>query len=410
MAKANQLTAVKVAKLREPGRYADGGGLYLQISQWRTKAWLFRFERGGRERQMGLGPADLLSLAAARERAKAARLLLLDGLDPIEHRKAARSVARVAEAKHVTFEHCAEAFIRSHAPGWRNLKHDAQWRSTLKTYAYPIIGQLPVADIDTPLILKVLQPIWHEKTETANRLRGRLEQILDWARVSHYRSGDNPAKWRGNLKHLLADKARIAPTKHRAALQFKALPAFARALRESDDLSARALEFLILTAARTGEVCLARPAEIDRSERLWIVPGSRTKSGREHRVPLSDRALEILETIGAFDAGRSYVFPGRLRGALSNMAMLKMLKSSHPTLTVHGFRSTFKDWAAETTMHENIVTEMALAHVVGDETEAAYRRGDLFEKRRALMDDWAEFCSGWPEGRVVSLRPRRAGV
>lgn len=411
MAKTNQLTALKVAKLREPGRYADGGGLYLQISQWKTKAWLFRFERAGRERQMGLGPADLLSLADARERAKAARLLLLDGHDPIEHRNAARSALRIAAAKHVTFEDCAEAFIRSHAPSWRNPKHAAQWRSTLKSYAYPAIGKLPVASIDTQLVLKVLRPIWLDKTETANRLRGRLEQILDWARVSEYRSGENPARWKGHLDHLLARKSKIAPTKHREALPYKDIPDFSKQLRASADLSARALEFLILTAARTGEVRLARPSEIDRDKNLWVVPAERTKSAREHRVPLSARAMEILRSIGAFDDGREYVFPGRVRGALSDMAMLKMLKATHPTLTVHGFRSTFKDWAAETTMHENIVTEMALGHVVGDEVEAAYRRGDLFQKRRALMDDWAEYCERAPDGNVVpmSRQMRRAG-
>ena len=408
MTKSNLLSTIKVAKLQEPGRYGDGGGLYLQISQWRTKAWLFRFERDGRERQMGLGPVDLLSLAAARERAKAARLLLLDGLDPIEHRNAARLAAHLEAANQVTFEECAETFIRSHAPGWTNPKHDAQWRSTLKNYAYPILGPLPVGKVDTTFILKVLEPIWMTKTETANRVRGRIEQVLDWARVRGYRAGDNPARWKGHLDHLLAAKSKISPTKHRAALPFKELPAFCSTLQTSEDVSAKALEFVILTAARTGEVRLMRPDELERDERLWIIPAARTKSKREHRVPLSDRAMNILVTIGAFESGRQYVFPGRLRGPLSDMTMLKLLQSSHPDLTVHGFRSTFKDWAAETTMHENIVTEMALGHVVGDEVEAAYRRGDLFQKRRALMDDWANYCGG-PQvrGVVVSLHGSR---
>lgn len=411
MAKSNLLSAVKVAKLKEPGRYADGGGLYLQVSKWQTKAWLFRFERDGRERQMGLGPADDVSLADARQRAKASRLLLLDGHDPIEHRKAARTARRVADAKHMTFTACAEAYIRSHSPGWRNPKHDAQWRSSLKNYAYPIIGRLPVAEIDTPLVLQVLRPIWNDKTETANRLRGRIEQILDWSRVSEFRTGDNPARWKGHLDHLLARKSKIAPTKHREALPFKETPKFTKQLRASADLSARALEFLILTAARTGEVRLSRPAEFDRAAKLWIVPASRTKSGREHRVPLTARAIEILDGVGAFNPDCEYVFPGRIRGAMSDMAMLKMLQASHPTVTVHGFRSTFKDWAAETTTHENIVTEMALAHVIGDETEAAYRRGDLFKKRRSLMDDWAAFCASERQnGVVVKLRNRRATI
>lgn len=409
MPKSNLLSAVKVAKLKEPGRYADGGGLYLQVSKWQTKAWLFRFERDGRERQMGLGSADIVGLADARARAKASRLLLLDGHDPIDFRKSARTARRLADAKRMTFTACAEAFIQSHSPGWRNPKHDAQWRSTLKNYAYPIIGKLPVADVDTPLVLKILRPIWNDKTETANRLRGRIEQILDWARVSEFRSGENPARWKGHLDHLLARKSKIAPTKHRKALPFKEIPEFMKELRASADQSARALEFLILTASRTGETRLAQPAEIDRAAKLWVIPASRTKSGREHRIPLTARAIEVLDSIGAFATDREYVFPGRLGGAMSDMAMLKMLQAWHPTLTVHGFRSTFKDWAAETTRHENIVTEMALAHVIEDETEAAYRRGDLFKKRRALMDDWAGYCAAKAAAKnVIKLQPRGA--
>jgi integrase len=408
LAKSNLLTAVKVARMREPGRYSDGGGLYLQVSKWRTKAWLFRFERDGRERLMGLGPVDIVSLADARERAKEARRLLLDGEDPIEHRKATRVARRIESAKDMTFEHCADAYIKAHAAGWRNEKHGDQWRATLATYAFPVIGKLPVAAVDTPLVLKVLRPIWDSKTETANRLRGRIEKVLDYARVSGYRAGENPARWKGHLDHMLARKSKVAPVRHRAALPYADIGSFMGELHKRDSVSARALEFLILCAARTGEVIGARRREFDMPGKLWTVPSSRTKSGREHRVPLCERAIEIVEKIGLPDGDDEFLFRGGNGKPLSNMAMLELLRGMRPGLTVHGFRSTFKDWAAETTAHENIVTEMALAHAVGDEVEAAYRRGDLFQKRRALIDDWAAYCGGERGGgKVVKLRRGR---
>jgi integrase len=406
MAKSNLLTAVQVTKLREPGRYADGGGLYLQISKWKTKAWLFRYERGGRERQMGLGPLDIVSLADARERAREARRQLLEGLDPIDARNRAREARELEAARRITFGECAGSFITAHAPGWRNEKHAAQWRATIKTYAEPVIGDLAVAAVDTTLILKVLEPIWTTKTETANRVRGRIEQILDWAKVRGYRAGENPARWKGHLDHLLARKSKVAKVKHRPALPYADMPAFAAELRKHSGVSARALEFLILTVARTNEVIGARPGEFDLKQRIWVVPPERTKSEREHRVPLCDRAVAILEEIGGLpEAG--FVFRGPRGAALSNMAMLELLRGMRPGLTVHGFRSTFKDWAAETTRHENIVTEMALAHKIDDEVEAAYRRGDLFEKRRALIRDWETYCAGESGGKVVPLRRTR---
>jgi integrase len=404
MPKSNSLSTLKIKKLKEPGRYADGGGLYLQISRWNTCSWIFRFERGGRERQMGLGPIDLVSLKDARERAWAARRLLLDGQDPIEARKEQHGALRLAAVKGITFEQCARSFIEAHAPSWRNEKHQSQWHSTLATYAYPIIGKLAVGAIDTALILKILEPIWVAKTETANRLRGRIEQILDWAKVRDYRQGENPARWRGHLDKLLARRSKVAPRKHRAALPYAEVGTFMAELTERPGRAARALEFLILTAARTGEVLKARRREIDLSAKIWTVPANRTKSGREHRVPLSARALMVLNGRPLPDDPDALIFPGRQPGRpLSNMAMLKMMGEMRPGLTVHGFRSTFKDWAAETTRHENIVTEMALAHRIDDDVEAAYRRGDLFQKRRALMEDWAHYCQRGPAAEVIAF-------
>jgi integrase len=405
MRNSNRLTALQVTRLNMPGRYADGGGLYLQISQWRTKSWLLRFERNGRERQMGLGPIAIVSLADARERAKAARRLILDGHDPIEERKQSQLAGRIAAAKQATFEQCAEAFIKAHAPSWRNEKHRAQWHSTLENYVYPVFGKLPVSEIDTGLVLKVLEPIWNDKYETASRLRGRIKVILDWAKVSGYRGGDNPATWSGHLDHLLARRSRLAP-RHHPALPYLELPAFMAELREHEGISPRALEFLILTAARTGEVIGAQVREIDIEAKLWVVPPERTKSGREHRVPLCERALEILHSLPLPNRADAFVFAGGQAGRpLSSMALLEVMRGMRPGYVPHGFRSTFKTWASEETSHENIVTEMALAHAVGDDVEAAYRRGDLLQRRRALMDDWAAYCDS--DQRLNNVLPLR---
>ena len=361
---------------------------------------------------MGLGSIHTVSLAEARERARQARLLVLDGRDPIDVRIAERAAWRLEAAKAMTFEQCGEAYIKAHSPSWKNDKHRAQWDATLKAIAYPVFGKLPVAAVDTGLVLKAIEPIWSEKTDTANRTRGRIETVLDWARARGYRAGDNPARWRGHLDQLLPRKSRLAPVKHRPAMPFKEIPAFMAELRKRDDISTRALEFLILTAARTGEIIGAQRREIDIEEKLWTVPRSRTKSGRQHRVPLSPRAIELLESLPLPEDPNAFVFPGRQPGKpLSNMAMLKLIRDmGRVNIVVHGFRSTFKDWAAESTAHENIVTEMALAHVVGDDVEAAYRRGYLMQKRRALMDDWANFCdpSGAAKGNIITLRHVRS--
>lgn len=412
MRDSNSLSVVRIARLKKPGRYCDGGGLYLRVSEGQTKSWLFRFERNGRERQMGLGPFHTVSLAEARQRARNARLLVLDGKDPIEVRKAQRTAWQLEATKAMTFEHCGQAYIKAHSPSWRNDKHRDQWAATLKSFAYPIFGKLPVEMVDTTLVLKAIEPIWVEKTDTANRTRGRIETVLDWARARGYRAGDNPARWRGHLDQLLPRKSRLAPTKHRPAMPFKEIPSFMVELCKQDKASARALELLILTAARTNEILGAQRREFDIEECLWTVPRSRTKSGREHRVPLSQRAVGILKVLPLPDDPNAYVFLGRGVGRpLSNVVMLKLLREmGHKDIVVHGFRSSFRDWIAETTSHENIVAEMALAHVVGDGVEASYRRGDLMQKRRALMDDWAGYCStpSSDKGKVITLQRARA--
>ena len=406
---SNRLTAVKIAKVTRPGRYGDGGGLLLQVSRWRTKAWLFRFERDGRERQMGLGPASTLSLAEARERARECRKILLDGRDPIEVRNAERMQRRTETARAVTFKACAERYIAAHEASWGNQKHREQWKSTLARYAYPIIGDLSVSAIDTALVVKVIEALWATKPETAARLRGRVESVLNWATVRGFRAGDNPARWRGHLDKLLPARGKVKPVKHQAALPYAEMPTFMADLRSRDGISARALELTILTAGRTGEVIGARWSEFDVEAKVWTIPAERMKGGREHRVPLNDRAVAILTALPREGDGDGFVFIGaRADRPLSNMAMLELMRGLRPGYVPHGFRSTFRDWAAETTNYQNHIVEMALAHVVGDKVEAAYRRGDLFEKRRRLMGDWARYCSrqASPDAEVVLFEPR----
>jgi integrase len=391
---SNRLTALKVAKITQPGRYGDGGGLVLQVSKWRTKAWIFRFQRDGRERQMGLGAVHTLSLAEARERARDCRKILLHGLDPIEARQAERMQRRIETARGVTFKECAERYIAVHEAAWRNEKHRQQWRSTLSRYAYPVLENLSVSAIDVTNIIKVLEPIWMMKPETAARVRGRIEGVLDWATVRGFRAGDNPARWRGDLDKLLPARTKIRQVKHHPALPHTDLPAFMAGLRDRKTVSARALEFTILTAARTSEVIHAKWSEFDLSTAVWTVPAKRMKGGREHRVPLSDRAIAILKALPRDEDGSGFAFVGARAGKpLSNMAMLEVMRGMQPGYVPHGCRSTFRDWAAETTNYPNHVVEMALAHTIGDKVEAAYRRGDLFEKRRRLMNTWAAFCA-----------------
>jgi integrase len=394
----NRLNALRVEKQRKPGLYPDGNGIYLQVTLGADgssrKSWLFRFRmHGRRERKMGLGAFPAVSLQEARDKASSARKLCNDGIDPVEQRKAERAKARVADARSMTFNQCAKAYITAHRPGWRNVKHAAQWTSTLETYASPIFGTLPAHAIDTTLVLKVLEPIWSTKPETANRVRGRIEAVLNWAKARGYRNGENPAHWRGHLDHLLPARAKVRRVQHHAALDYHEIGTFMAALRERKTLAARALEFAILTAGRTSEVTHARWDEIDVGAKLWTVPAGRMKAGREHRVPLSDAALRVLERMRQVRQN-DHIFPGERRAALSSMAMLKTLERiNRPELTVHGFRSSFRTWAAECTPHPREIAETALAHVVGDATEQAYQRGDMFEKRRKLMDAWAAYCS-----------------
>lgn len=395
MRAANRLSAVKIARLTEPGRYADGGNLWLQITKTKTKSWLFRYMRDGRERAMGLGPVDIVPLADARERARQARRLLLDGRDPIDQRHGERSSARLEAAKAITFRDAAERYVDAHEASWRNEKHRAQWRSTLEMYAYPVVGGLPVSAMDTALVLKVIEPIWKTKAETASRVRGRIETILSWATVRGYRTGDNPARWRGHLDQILPKRSKIAPVKHHAAMRYRDVPAFLTKLRQHGEaISAAALEFTVLTAARTNETIGARWEEIDLEEGLWTIPKTRIKTQRAHRVALPQRCLDLLKGLPRVADGQGYLFPGARAGrALSNMAMAMLLRDVVGTdVTVHGFRSSFKDWATEQTHHPRDIVEAALAHVVGDKVEAAYRRGDALEKRRALMADWADYC------------------
>ena len=403
-----RLTALKVERLTEtPGMHADGGGLYLQVTD-NGASWIYRYMLGGRSREMGLGPLALYGLADARAKALDARRLRHEGIDPIEAKKAARLRLRLDAAKAMTFKQCAEAFIKAHRAGWHNGKHAAQWEATLKTYAEPVIGNLPVQAVDTALVLKVLEPIWTTKPETASRVRGRIESILDWAKAREYRAGENPARWRGHLDKLLPAPSKVRKVRHHAALPYSELPNFLIELRSQPGIAARALEFTSLTAARTNETIGATPHEINGSEKLWTVPAGRMKAKREHRVPLSGRVLAILaERESARGAEDKFIFPGGKAGkSLSNMAMTEVLRRmSRSDITVHGFRSTFRDWAAERTNFPNEMVEMALAHAVSDKVEAAYRRGDMFEKRRRLMDAWTEFCSRRaPAGTMVSLR------
>jgi integrase len=390
------------------GMHADGGGLYLHVNAKAAKSWIFRYMRDGRAHEMGLGSIYTVGLKAARERAAEHRRELLDGIDPLEVREQQRHQARLDAARATTFRQVAERYIRAHRDGWNSPKSLAAWEGTLASDVYPMLADLPVQRIDTGLITRVLEPIWTTKPETASRVRGRIEAILDYATVHKWREGDNPARWRGHLDKVLPKKAKVRRVEHHPALPFAEVPAFMERLRQENGTAAGSLEFAILTAARTGEVIGARWGEIDRITKLWTIPANRMKGGREHRVPLSAAAFAILDAL-AEDRRGDFIFPGAVTGKpLSNMAMLVLIRRmKRDDLTVHGFRSTFRDWAAERTNFQNEVIEMALAHAVGDKIEAAYRRGDLFEKRRRLMEAWAGYCtSSPPVGAVVPIRGR----
>jgi integrase len=402
-----KLNALRVDRIKQPGYYGDGGGLWLQVTTGADgtprKSWVYRFMLTGRSREMGLGPLSLFGLHDARAKALDARRLCYEGIDPIEARRTARSKAKLEAAKAITFKECAEAYVRAHRAGWRNHKHAAQWDSTLATYAYPVIGALAAQAIDTSLVIRILEPIWNEKPETASRLRGRIEAVLDWAKVRGYREGDNPARWRGHLDKLLPARSKVRRVQHHAALPYSDLPACLELLRAREGVAARALEFTILTAARTAETIGATWNEIDFQKKVWSLPAHRMKAGREHLVPLGPRAIQILEEArsnGKETDPSRYTFVSDRQGKrLSNMALLMLLRRmGFGEFTAHGFRSTFRDWAAERTNYPNEVAEMALAHTISDKVEAAYRRGTLFERRVRLMNDWANFCTDGTRG------------
>jgi integrase len=370
----------------------------------------------GKSAEIGLGPAagpDAITLANARIEATKLRLQVKSGIDPLaERRRDAANVLADAQASVVagiTLKAVAEAHIAANEDAWRNSKHRQQWTNTLSTYVYPLIGDLPVAQVDTAHVLSVLEPIWKAKPETASRVRGRLETILDAAKVRGYRQGENPARWRGHLDNVLPRVSKVKDARnlslgrsgHHAAMPYADVPAFLIQLRQREAVAALALEFAILTAARSGEVLGATWAEVDLPSKIWIVPAVRMKAHREHRVPLAPRAIEILETVS--DLGGEYLFTGSTGDRLSNMALAMLLRRMGIKVTAHGFRSSFRDWAAECTAFPFEVAEMALAHTISNKVEAAYRRGDLFEKRRRLMVDWAAFCeTGAATGNNVS--------
>jgi integrase len=404
-------------KYRAPGMHPDGGGLYLRVTPEGTRSWIFRFVLRGREHHMGLGPVHDVGLADARAEATACRRQLREGIDPIEARRAKRLERALEEARNVTFEACAEEYIEANKVSWKNAKHRDQWPSTLKRYAYPTIGKLPVRQIDTPMIMKILKQkvrsksgekstLWSAKTETASRVRGRIETVLDHATTNHYREGPNPARWNGHLEMSLPAKSKIHEEKHHAALPYERASEFLLRLRERQGVAAQALELLFFTACRTTEVIEAPWSEFALDKKLWIIPKTRTKQKREHRVPLTPQALAIIEARKAVRSQDDvYVFPGLKPGKpLSNMAMLTLLQrdSEYADLTVHGLRSSFRDWVAEITNFQETIAEVALGHRVGDDTVRAYQRGDLLMKRRRMMEAWGRYCESTPaSGNVV---------
>lgn len=385
-------SASKLAKV--PGMHAVGDppGLYLCVAGG-GRSWILRYSLNDRRRDLGLGSYTDLTLAEARDKAREKRKLVSQGIDPIEAKREQRDARTVAQSKRMTFSQCVDGYLEAHGDGWKNPKHRQQWFNTLETYAYPLIGSMNVANVDTPLVLKILEPIWKTKTETATRLRGRLENVLDWAKVREYRSGDNPARWKGHLDQLLAKPSKVSSVQHHAALPYAEMGAFMALVRKQKGIAAAALEFTILTACRSGEVRGATWGEFDLQARTWSIPSGRMKAAKEHRVPLSDAAVAIITKMQGCQHG-NFVFPGTKENApISDMSMTAVLRRmGRGDLTVHGFRSTFRDWCSESTAYPREVAEMALAHTIPDKVEAAYRRGDLFNKRTRLMNEWTAYC------------------
>jgi len=395
----------------KPGLFGDGNGLWLQVNVAKNgkrfnRSWIFRYTTNGRTTEMGLGSLDVVGLKEAREQAREYCALRLRGVDPLQHRNAQRAAVAAADMKSTTFEAAAHAYIAAHRNEWRSQKHAQEWPRSLIKHVFPTLGPSPVSMIDTALVVKALEKVWQSAPETAARLRGRIEAILDWSTVAGYRSGDNPARWSGHLEYLLATprKRRI---EHLPAMPWQHVPAFMEKLRGVNTVAARALEFAILTATRTGEVHGAMWGEVDPDNALWNIPAARTKSGRPHRVPLAPRALHILKGLRVAEC--EHLFPGT-KGALGKDALHRLLKAlGHNDITVHGFRSSFRDWAGESTNFPREVCEAALAHATGDRVEQAYRRGDALEKRRRLMEAWSNYCSR-PAPAGATVMPLRAHV
>jgi integrase len=397
----NRLTALKIVREMTPGLHPDGGGLYLQVSSGGAKSWLFRYEMNGRERQMGLGSLQDVSLQKAREQAGQCRLQRHAGNDPIEARNAHKARLQLEAARAITFKEAAERYIEAHSPGWKNAKHRKQWTASLAAHAYPVMASVSVQEIDTSLVLKVLEPIWSRLPETAGRVRGRIEAVLDAAKARGERKGENPARHKGHLDSILPRLAKVKRVRHHPALPYSEIHDFLSELKEQPGTAATALNFLLLTAARTGEVIGAKWEEIDLDAKLWIIPANRMKGNREHRVPLSVQAITLLQShrkackaMGNLE----FVFPSAKAGrGLSNGAMLMLLeRMKRGDITVHGFRSTFRDWAADLTAYPREIAEAALAHAIEDRTEAAYLRSDMIDRRRKLMSDWAIYCENAP--------------
>jgi integrase len=408
----NELSALKIKRLRKQGkkgRHADSAqrGLYIQIGEGGSASWLFKYSRSWcGKHEIGLGSVDDVSLEEARDAAHDNRRLLAKRVNPLEARRAEVSKAALEAANRVTFSEASARFVAANEPAWRNQKHRSQWVNTLRDYAYPILGSLPVAAVDTALVLKVLEPVWTSRPETASRLRGRIESVLDWAAARGYRTTENPARWKGHLAQLLPARSKVAAVRHHPAMPYTDLPGFMAELRAKEVVPARALEFLVLVAGRTGEVVRMRWQEIDFAAKLLVVPAERMKTGKEHRVPLCGRALEILAELPR--DGNEHVFLGGRAGRpLADAALLKLMRALRPGFVPHGLRATFKTWATERTGYAREVVEQALAHAIESGVERAYRRTDLIELRRRLMNDWAKFCLSpvvKPGGRVVALR------
>jgi integrase len=403
-----RLPSLKTKRLLEPGRHCDGGGLYLQVCRSGARSWIFRYQRDSRVRDMGLGAASTISLGDARDLAQSCRAMLARDIDPIEDRQGQKRARRAEAVNAMNIEDCARQCFDQKKAEWRNEKHAKQWITTLERFVFPVIGKAPVKAIDTADVIRVLDPIWSIKNETATRVRERLELVLDWAKARSLRAGENPARWRGHLETLLPKPSAVRKARHHPALPYEEIGAFMASLTRQEGLAARALELLIYTATRTSEALGARWSEFDLDRAIWTIPAERIKAGKEHRIPLSKPALSLLADLHKVQVNE-WVFCGWTKKAhLSNMAMIKVLeRMDRRDITVHGFRSTFRDWAAERTNFPREVAEMALAHAIESKVEAAYRRGDLFEKRYRLMEQWAAHCGKvQPPAQIRQLESR----